>query len=158
SDIHIEPQEDRLQVRQRVDGLLKDVLKIPKGLQESTISRMKIISGMDIAERRKPQDGRSRLRFEDKRIDLRVSTLPTQFGEKVVVRLLDSSNAAMDLAGLGFAEQNLKMMQALLSRPQGILLVTGPTGSGKTSTLYAALNWVKSPTKNIITVEDPIEY
>jgi type IV pilus assembly protein PilB len=158
SDIHIEPQEDRLQVRQRLDGLLKDVLKIPKGLQDSTVSRIKIISGMDIGERRRPQDGRSRLKFEGKRIDLRVSTLPTQFGEKVVIRLLDGASASVDLAGLGFSAENLRMMEALLSRPQGIFLVTGPTGSGKTSTLYAALNWVKASTKNIITVEDPIEF
>src|SRR5258706_3349458 len=150
SDIHIEPQEGSMQVRQRVDGLLRDVLTLPHHLQNETISRLKIISGMDIAERRKPQDDRSRLRFEGRRIDLRVSTLPTQFGEKVVVRLLDSTSAAMDIAALGFAPDNLRMMEALLGRPQGILLVTGPTGSGKTSTLYAALNWVKSSTKNII--------
>lgn len=158
SDIHVEPQDERLLVRQRVDGMLKDVLKIPRGLQDSTVSRLKIISGMDIAERRKPQDGRSRLRFEGKRIDLRVSTLPTQFGEKVVIRLLDGSNARLDINRLGFSAENLRMFLALLSRPQGIILVTGPTGSGKTSTLYSALGYLKAPTKNIITVEDPIEF
>ncbi len=158
SDIHVEPQENILQVRCRLDGQLHDVLKVPKELQDATISRLKIISGMDIAERRKPQDGRSRLRFEGKRIDLRVSTLPTQFGEKVVIRLLDSSKAQLPIVGLGLRPENLRLLKSLLSRPQGMILVTGPTGSGKTSTLYTSLNWVKSPTNNIITVEDPIEY
>ncbi|HZI94299.1 MAG TPA: ATPase, T2SS/T4P/T4SS family [Patescibacteria group bacterium] len=158
SDIHIEPQEDYVQVRHRIDGILHDVLKVPKNLQDSTISRIKVISGMDIAERRKPQDGRSRLRFEGHRIDLRVSTLPTQFGEKIVVRLLDSRSAQIDMTKLALSEANLHAFQTLLSRPQGLLLVTGPTGSGKTSTLYASLNWLKNSTKNILTVEDPIEY
>jgi len=157
SDIHIEPQEGSLQVRRRVDGQLQNVMKIPRELQASTISRLKIISGMDIAERRKPQDGRSRLRFEKTRIDLRVSTLPTQFGEKVVVRLLNRSQVQLDMDSLDFTADNLRTLQDLLRRPQGLLLVTGPTGSGKTSTLYASLNWLKSPTKNVITVEDPIE-
>ncbi len=119
---------------------------------------MKIISGMDIADRRRPQDGRSRLRYEGKRIDLRVSTLPTHFGEKVVVRLLDSKRAQIAMDQLALTDENLHAFQLMLSRPQGMILVTGPTGSGKSSTLYTALNWVKSPTKNIITVEDPIEY
>src|SRR6266571_3891618 len=158
SDIHIEPQETCLQVRQRVDGMLHDVLKIPKHLQASVVSRLKIISGMDIAERRKPQDGRSRLRVQQRKIDLRVSALPTNYGEKVVIRLLDSAGARTDMAQLGFAPDLLKRFQDLLSRPQGMILVTGPTGSGKTSTLYASLNSIKSPVKNIITVEDPIEY
>ncbi len=158
SDIHIEPQEGHLLVRHRIDGLLQDVLRIPKSMQQATISRLKIISGMDIAERRKPQDGRSRLRVDDRKIDLRVSALPTHHGEKVVVRLLDSGNAHVELGQLGFSEQVLKTFQGLLGRPQGMILVTGPTGSGKTSTLYAALNAIKSPTNNIITVEDPIEY
>src|SRR2546430_805573 len=119
---------------------------------------MKIISGMDIADRRRPQDGRSRLRYEGKRIDLRVSTLPTQFGEKVVIRLLDSKRAQVTMDQLALTDENLHAFQLMLSRPQGMILVTGPTGSGKSSTLYTALNWVKSPVKNIITVEDPIEY
>lgn len=158
SDIHMEPKENHVQVRYRVDGLLRDVIKVAKNQQDATISRMKIISGMDIIERRRPQDGRSRLRFEGKRIDLRVSTLPTQFGEKVVIRLLDSKRSQVTMDQLELTPQNQSAFQSMLSRPQGIMLVTGPTGSGKTSTLYTAINWVKSPTKNIITVEDPIEY
>lgn len=158
SDIHVEPKEKNLLVRQRVDGLLQDVFKIPKRLQDATISRLKIISGMDISDRRRPQDGRSQLRFEGKRIDLRVSTLPTQFGEKVVIRLLDQKRAVMLMDKIDLTAENLRILQQLLLRPQGMILVTGPTGSGKSSTLYTALNWVKSPTTNIITVEDPIEY
>ena len=158
SDIHMEPKESHLQVRYRVDGLLRDALQVPKNQMDATISRMKIISGMDIADRRRPQDGRSRLRFEGKRIDLRVSTLPTHFGEKVVVRLLDSRRAQITMDQLSLTPENLRALQSMLMRPQGMILVTGPTGSGKSSTLYTSLNWVKSPTKNIITVEDPIEY
>ena len=158
SDIHMEPKENFLQVRYRVDGLLQEVIKVPKNQLDATISRMKIISGMDIADRRRPQDGRSRLKYEGKRIDLRVSTLPTQFGEKVVVRLLDSKRSQVTMAQLGLTPENQHAFELMLSRPQGMILVTGPTGSGKSSTLYTALNWVKSPTKNIITVEDPIEY
>jgi type IV pilus assembly protein PilB len=157
SDVHIEPQEGALQVRQRVDGLLHDVLTIPHHLQDQTISRLKIISGMDIAERRKPQDGRSRLRFEGRRIDLRVSTLPTQFGEKIVIRLLNSDRSITPLDQIGLTPDNLRLMQSFLSRAQGMILVTGPTGSGKTSTLYTALNSIKSSSNNIITLEDPIE-
>ncbi|HKW87475.1 MAG TPA: ATPase, T2SS/T4P/T4SS family [Candidatus Acidoferrales bacterium] len=157
SDIHIEPKEDSFLVRLRVDGLLHETLKIPRQFQDSTISRLKIISGMDIAERRRPQDGRSRLRYEGKRIDLRVSTLPTQFGEKIVVRLLDSRRAQVTLDQLALTESNLRLFQSMLSRPQGMILVTGPTGSGKSSTLYTALNWVKKGSNNVITVEDPIE-
>jgi type IV pilus assembly protein PilB len=158
SDIHMEPKESHLQVRYRVDGLLRDVIKVPRNQLDATISRMKIISGMDIADRRRPQDGRSRLKYEGKRIDLRVSTLPTQFGEKVVIRLLDSKRSQVTMEQLGLTPENLHAFQLMLSRAQGMILVTGPTGSGKSSTLYTALNWVKSPTKNIITVEDPIEY
>jgi type IV pilus assembly protein PilB len=158
SDIHMEPKESHLQVRYRVDGLLREVTKVSKNQSDAAISRMKIISGMDIADRRRPQDGRSRLRYEGKRIDLRVSTLPTQFGEKVVIRLLDSKRAQITMEQLGLSLENQRSFQTMLSRPQGMILVTGPTGSGKSSTLYTALNWVKSPTKNIITVEDPIEY
>lgn len=158
SDIHIEPQEKVVLVRYRVDGTLQDALKIPKHLQPNTLSRFKIIAGMDIAEHRKPQDGRSRLKFDDRRIDLRVSTLPTQFGEKVVIRLLDSAKGLVKMDQLGLASDRLQLFQQLLSRPQGMILVTGPTGSGKTSTLYSALNWLKSTTKNIITLEDPIEF
>ena len=158
SDVHIEPQEKCLQVRQRVDGMLRDVLTIPHHLQDQTISRFKIMSGMDIAERRKPQDGRSRLRFEGRRIELRVSTLPTQFGEKVVIRLLNSDRAILPIDQINFAPHPLRMMKGFLARPQGMILVTGPTGSGKTSTLYTALNSIKSSSNNIITLEDPIEF
>ena len=158
SDIHIEPQEGSVQVRQRVDGLLRDVLTLPHHLQDQTISRLKIISGMDIAERRKPQDGRSRLRFEGRRIDLRVSTLPTQFGEKVVIRLLNSDRAILPFDEIDFSAENLRVMRSFMSRPQGMILVTGPTGSGKTSTLYTALNSIKSSSNNIVTLEDPIEF
>jgi len=156
SDIHMEPKENFLQVRYRVDGLLREITKVPKNQMDATISRMKIISGMDIADRRRPQDGRSRLKYEGKRIDLRVSTLPTQFGEKVVIRLLDSKRAHVTMEQLGLTPDNKHAFQLMLSRAQGMVLVTGSTGSGKTSTLYTALNWVKSPAKNIITVEDPV--
>lgn len=158
SDIHVEPKERALLVRQRVDGLLHDVYKIPKHLQDATISRLKIISGMDISDRRRPQDGRSQLRFEGKRIDLRVSTMPTQYGEKVVIRLLDQKRAQMKMDQLDLTAENLLAFQSLLLRPQGMILITGPTGSGKSSTLYTSLNSVKSATNNIITIEDPIEY
>jgi type IV pilus assembly protein PilB len=158
SDVHIEPQATMVQVRQRIDGLLREVLTIPHHLQDQTISRLKIISGMDIAERRKPQDGRSRLRFEGRRIDLRVSTLPTQFGEKVVIRLLNPEAAVRGLDQLGFSPEDLQLVRGFVARPQGMILVTGPTGSGKTSTLYSALCAIKSPTNNIITLEDPIEF
>jgi type IV pilus assembly protein PilB len=158
SDVHIEPQESMLQVRHRVDGLLREVMTIPHHLQDQVISRLKIISGMDIAERRKPQDGRSRLRFEGRRIDLRVSTLPTQFGEKVVIRLLNADQAILPMDRLGFAPDNLRLLRTFLTSPQGMILVTGPTGSGKTSTLYASLNSIKSAINNIVTLEDPIEF
>ena len=158
SDIHIEPQESLVQVRHRVDGLLRETLTLPLHLRDQAISRIKIISGMDISERRKPQDGRSRLRFGGRRIDLRVSTLPTQFGEKVVVRLLNTETAARAMNQLDLSPDNLRLLRGFLSRPRGMVLVTGPTGSGKTSTLYAALNAIKSPTNNIITLEDPIEF
>jgi type IV pilus assembly protein PilB len=158
SDIHVEPKERGLLVRMRVDGILHDVFRIPKHLKDATISRLKIISGMDISDRRRPQDGRSQLRFEGKRIDLRVSTLPTQYGEKVVIRLLDQKRAQMTMDQLDLTAENLRVLQSLLLRPQGMILVTGPTGSGKSSTLYTSLNWVKSAANNIITIEDPIEY
>ncbi len=158
SDIHVEPQEEVLQIRYRIDGALVDSMKVPKHLQPNVISRLKIVARLDIAEHRKPQDGRSRLRLDDRRIDLRVSTLPAQFGEKVVIRLLDGSTAKIKMDRLGLAPDMLVRYQRLLSNPQGMILVTGPTGSGKTSTLYASLNWLKCPTKNIITVEDPIEF
>ena len=158
SDVHVEPQENHLLVRRRIDGLLEDVMRIQRDMQNAIISRLKIIASMDIAERRKPQDGRSTLRLGDRRIDLRLSSLPTQFGEKIVVRLLDTDRRQLDLAKLIGSPDCLQKLRELLSRPQGMLLVAAPTGSGKTTTLYAALSWLRSSTKNIITVEDPIEY
>ena len=158
SDIHVEPHESVLQVRYRVDGVLVDAMKIPKPMQAPTISRLKIIANLDIAEHRKPQDGRSRLRLQDRRIDLRVSSLPSQFGEKIVIRLLDSSMSLAHLDRLTMDEDLLRRFKRALNNPQGVVLVTGPTGSGKSTTLYAALNHLKTPTKNIITVENPIEY
>jgi type IV pilus assembly protein PilB len=157
SDVHIEPQETLLQVRQRVDGLLHEVLTIPRHLQDATISRLKIMSGMDISERRKPQDGRCQLKLGGSRIDLRVSSMPTQFGEKIVIRLLNPDRAVLPIDDLGLAPENLRLLQSFLARPQGMVLVTGPTGSGKSSTLYTSLNSIKSSTNNIITLEDPIE-
>jgi type IV pilus assembly protein PilB len=158
SDVHIEPQDGNVQVRQRVDGLLRAVLTLPESQKDQTVSRLKIISGMDIAERRKPQDGRARVRFEGRELDLRVSTLPTQFGEKVVIRLLTPQPARLDLDQLDFTAENLRVVRQWLSRPQGMILVTGPTGSGKTSTLYAALGSITSTAANIVTLEDPIEF
>jgi type IV pilus assembly protein PilB len=157
SDIHIEPHETHVQIRQRVDGLLHDVLIIPHHLQDAAISRVKIMSGMDISDRRKPQDGRSRLRFEGRRIDLRVSTMPTQFGEKIVIRLLNSDTAIPTIDQIDLSPDNLRLLHSFLAHSQGMILVTGPTGSGKTSTLYTALSAIKSSTNNIITLEDPIE-
>lgn len=158
SDIHIEPQADATTVRIRVDGVLRELTHIPKELQASVISRIKILSDMDIAERRAPQDGRFLVKIFQRNLDLRVSTLPTHYGEKVVMRLLDPAATRVPFAALGFSEENSKTLTAALSGPQGMVLVTGPTGSGKTTTLYSALNSLRSPTVNIITVEDPIEY
>jgi type IV pilus assembly protein PilB len=158
SDIHIEPQGESTTVRIRVDGVLRELTNIPKELQSSVISRVKILSDMDIAERRTPQDGRFLVKISDSNLDLRVSTLPTHYGEKVVMRLLDPASTRVAFSALGFSLEDAKVLNAALSGPQGMVLVTGPTGSGKTTTLYSALNSLRSPTVNIITVEDPIEY
>jgi type IV pilus assembly protein PilB len=158
SDIHIEPQEKALYLRYRVDGLLRHVMTIPKKVQSKVISRIKIMAHMDIAERRVPQDGRTRIVTNGKVYDMRVSSLPTADGEKIVIRILVQSRASVALEELGFEPDVLVAFKELLSRPQGMILVTGPTGSGKTSTLYAALNFLKGETTNIVTVEDPIEY
>jgi len=158
SDIHIEPREDHVMVRYRVDGDLKDVLKVPKRVQDSVISRIKIISDMDITNRRLPQDGTSKLRLSDREIDLRISTLPSLYGEKVVIRLLDKSKGLVTLAQVGFPKSITAPLIKLLSQPQGFVLVTGPTGSGKSTTLYAILQQLRSEIDNVITVEDPIEY
>jgi type IV pilus assembly protein PilB len=158
SDIHIEPQQKGVNLRYRVDGVLRHVLTMPKRSQAKVVSRVKIISHMDIAERRKPQDGRTRIVLGGSSFDLRVSTLPTADGETVVIRILAQDRARVTLEELGFAPDILTTFTGLLRRPQGLLLVTGPTGSGKTSTLYAALNLLIDETINVVTVEDPIEY
>ncbi|MCL6582091.1 MAG: type II secretion system ATPase GspE [bacterium] len=158
SDIHIEPFEDKLLVRLRIDGILHDIESPPKRLQAAITSRIKIMANLNIAERRLPQDGRVRLRVAGKKIDLRVSTVPTLYGESVVMRILDRSSILLTLEELGFPEDKLAQFEALIRKPHGIILVTGPTGSGKTTTLYAALEKINSPDKKIITVEDPVEY
>lgn len=158
SDIHIEPEEDTLRVRYRIDGALHEVSSPPKHLSSAIISRIKILAHMDIAEKRKPQDGKIQLKVENKDIDLRVSTFPTIHGENVVLRVLDKSSILLGMGDLGFQEEDLKNFEKLIKRPYGIILVTGPTGSGKTTTLYAALSTINSVDKNIITIEDPVEY
>lgn len=158
SDIHIEPEEELLRIRYRVDGVLHEVTELPAHLQSAVASRIKVLSNMDIAEKRKPQDGRFMMKMQDKEIDLRVSTFPTIHGENVVLRILDKSSAIMRLAELGMAPGDLKKYDELIKRPHGIILVTGPTGSGKTTTLYASLSTINSIEKNIITIEDPVEY
>jgi general secretion pathway protein E len=159
SDIHIEPFEKDLKVRYRIDGILHDVESPPKKLKAALISRVKIMSKLNIAERRLPQDGRIKLKVLGKDIDLRVSTLPTLYGESVVMRILDKSNTNLyDIRLLGFPEDSLREFESLIRRPHGIFLVTGPTGSGKTTTLYSALSTINLPDKKIITIEDPVEY
>ena len=158
SDIHIEPREKNVQVRYRTDGALKNIQSYPKQIQDAVISRIKIISTLDITNRRFPQDGRSALRLEKKNVDLRISTLPSIYGEKVVIRLLDPTTGLIPLSKLGISEHILKPLIEVFSRPQGMLLVTGPTGSGKTTTLYSILQQLRTETKNIITLEDPVEY
>ncbi|MBW1764525.1 MAG: type II secretion system ATPase GspE [Deltaproteobacteria bacterium] len=158
SDIHLEPFEGDFKVRYRIDGVLHDMEAPPRRLQAAVISRLKIMAKLNIAERRLPQDGRIKLRVLGKEIDFRVSTLPTMFGESVVLRILDRESVILDLEKLGFPDYDLSKFRDLINRPYGIILVTGPTGSGKTTTLYAALGEINSPEKKIITVEDPIEY
>ena len=158
SDIHIEPYERRVSVRFRKDGILYPMLSPPKIVQEALISRVKILAGLDIAEKRLPQDGRIRLLVAGKDVDVRVSIVPTSFGERVVLRLLDRKGGGVDLSEAGLAPDLVGELKALLERNSGIVLVTGPTGSGKTTTLYACLNSINSDERNIITVEDPVEY
>ena len=158
SDIHIEPFENRLIVRYRIDGVLHEVESPPRRLSAAVISRIKIMANLDIAERRLPQDGRIRLRVQGKEIDLRVSTVPTMHGESVVMRILDKGGVALDFKKLGFEDDTLKKFLHVLMEPHGILLVTGPTGSGKTTTLYTALDRLNQPDVKILTVEDPVEY
>ncbi len=158
SDIHIEPFEQDLRVRYRIDGVLHDVLTPPKRYHTAIVSRIKIMSKMNIAEKRLPQDGRIKIRVGDREIDIRVSTIPTAFGERVVMRLLDRYGSMLRLEELGMSGYTLSMMNDIIHRNHGIILVTGPTGSGKTTTLYAALTKINFTDKNIITIEDPIEY
>jgi len=159
SDIHIEPQEDQARVRYRIDGMLREITTIPQSMQLALISRVKIMSDMDIAEKRVPQDGRLQLKYGLREIDLRVSTMPTVYGEKIVARLLDKGNMkSFEINQIGLGPENLKRFMSALRRPHGMLLITGPTGSGKTTTLYAALNEINKVESNIITVEDPVEY
>jgi type IV pilus assembly protein PilB len=158
SDIHIEPEESKLRVRYRVDGALQEAMRPPKDLQTAIVSRIKIMADLDIAERRIPQDGRIKLRIDNRNIDLRVSTLPGIHGEKVVIRILDEANMVLNLTDLGFEETDLECWQRIIRQPYGIALVTGPTGSGKTTALYSSLRTINSPDTNIITVEDPVEY
>jgi general secretion pathway protein E len=158
SDIHIEPFERELEVRFRIDGILYKMLEPPKVVQEALISRVKIMAGLNIAERRLPQDGRFRVIVAGRDVDIRVSIIPTFFGERVVLRLLDKQKGVLSLSDIGFVPTDVQTMERLLSRSNGIILVTGPTGSGKSTTIYAALSRLNSPEKNIITIEDPIEY
>lgn len=158
SDVHFEPQKENLRVRFRVDGVLYKKMIVPKHLQPAIISRIKIVSEMDIAERRKPQDGRFSIKQDNKEYDVRVSTLPDIFGEKIVLRILDKTTVIHPFESLGMDEYELKMSKSLISQPYGMLLVTGPTGSGKTTSLYSILNVLNNESRNIITVEDPVEY
>lgn len=158
SDIHIEPEENSLSVRFRVDGVLHEQPKPAKQFKSAIISRIKIMASLDIAEHRKPQDGRIQMNLENKRIDIRVSFLPTVYGENVVLRLLDTSSIRLGLEQIGFDKNNLVKFRTLLDRPNGIILVTGPTGSGKTTTLYSSVSTINTPAKSIVTIEDPVEY
>jgi len=158
SDIHIEPYEGKLRVRYRVDGVLQEIMNPPFRLKNAIISRLKIMSELDIAERRVPQDGRIKIKIRGKKVDVRVSTVPTIFGEKVVMRILDASNLQLDLQKLGFDPLGFKNLARAIDSPYGMVLVTGPTGSGKTTTLYSALARLNVPECNIMTAEDPVEY
>ena len=158
SDIHIEPTQNRLKIRYRLDGILYDMLSPPKHIQSALTSRVKVMAEMNIAEKRLPQDGRIEIRIGDKNIDIRVSTIPTAFGERVVMRLLDKTRIILTLSDLGMPEEGLNRFNRLIRSSHGIILVTGPTGSGKTTTLYGALSTINRTDINIITIEDPIEY
>ena len=158
SDIHIEPSERDLRIRYRIDGVLHEVMRPPKSVQAGVISRLKIMADVDIAERRLPQDGRVNVKLAGKSIDLRVATLPTMYGEKIVLRVLDKSKAVLKLADLGFLDSSMQRFEESYRKASGTILVTGPTGSGKSTTLYATLNIVNDETRNVITVEDPVEY
>ncbi len=158
SDIHLEPNEEGMRVRYRIDGILRDVMNIPRHLRGDVNSRVKIMANLDITERRRPQDGRIQMNLEGHEVDMRVSSLPTVHGEKIVARVLHKSSHLLELEDFGFAPSNLEKIEQMLRLSQGLILVTGPTGSGKSTTLYAFLNRLNSPEKNIVTVEDPVEY
>ena len=158
SDIHIEPAEHEVHVRYRIDGVLHEMQNAPKSIQKGVISRLKIMSDIDIAERRKPQDGRMSVRHGGRKIDLRVATLPTVWGETIVMRILDNPNSSLDVRDLALLDRNFKAYKTSYSKPYGLILVTGPTGSGKSTTLYTTLSAVAKPEINVITVEDPVEY
>jgi type IV pilus assembly protein PilB len=158
SDIHIEPQEKDLRVRYRIDGVLQEVMRSPKSIQPGLISRFKIMAGLDIAEKRKPQDGHCSLTVSGKVYDFRVATLPTIYGERVVLRILAKESVLFDLDKLGFLPDSLEKFKNAYTKPYGAILITGPTGSGKSTTLYATLNVLNTPEKNIVTIEDPVEY
>jgi general secretion pathway protein E len=158
SDIHVHPYETKIQIRYRIDGILYDVLSLNRNVLPLVISRIKVMAGMDIAERRLPQDGRCSVRLGQREIDLRISTVPTSYGERSVMRILDKSTGLFTLDELGLWEDDLKKFDSLLARSHGVIFVTGPTGSGKSTTLYASLNRINSAEKNVITIEDPIEY
>ncbi|RZO66650.1 MAG: type II secretion system protein GspE [Parvularculaceae bacterium] len=158
SDVHVEPYEKNLSIRLRVDGVLREILSLPARVAPSLVSRVKVMARLDIAEKRVPQDGRISLALGGKTVDVRVSTLPARFGERVVMRILDKDEARLDLDALGMPPHTLARVRQVLKRPNGIILVTGPTGSGKTTTLYGALSLLNDPALNILTVEDPVEY
>lgn len=158
SDIHIEPMQDNVRVRYRIDGILKNILEIPKDNQNAVVVRLKIMARLDITVNQAPQDGRFKLKVGSSEIDFRVSILPTTFGQKVVMRILDKSSLSVGLEGLGFSSGNLKIIKEAMHKPFGMILVTGPTGSGKSTTLYSIINELNDVDKNIITVEDPVEY
>ena len=158
SDIHIQQEEDVMLVRYRLDGALYQASALPKNLRTTLVSRIKVLAGMNIAESRAPQDGRFKVKTDGRGYDFRVNTMPTVYGESVVLRVLDQSTATMKLEQLGFAQNSLEIFQSLIDKPNGVILITGPTGSGKTTTLYSALNKINAPDINIITVEDPVEY
>ncbi|WP_212992518.1 GspE/PulE family protein [Actinoplanes auranticolor] len=158
SDLHLEPTEDEMRVRYRIDGVLHELDTVPRGVMAALTSRLKIMSGVDITERRIPQNGRITVTIRDRQVDLRTATLPTVWGEKIVLRVLDTGGIDLDLAKLGFTQHNLNRFSESFSKPHGMLLVTGPTGSGKSTTLYATLGRISKPEINVITVEDPVEY
>jgi len=158
SDLHLDPDERGLRIRFRIDGIMHDVALLPKSLISGAVSRVKVMANMDVSEKRLPQDGRFQAKFKDALVDFRVSSIPTAFGEKIAIRILDKSGLILDLNKMGFSESNLKKWLDLIKRPEGLILITGPTGSGKTSTLYATLARISTPEKSVVTVEDPIEY